>query len=432
MLLPNYSCLLNGAVGTQAAIVSALPVMAGGWIFGCRGGLVAGLLVVAMNTLLLNATGASWAALTEAGHLGSNLVLVVAGTGVGRLREIRDLMARQRLDLEQEIFVRRDAALELERHKSSFNSVVENNSTGILIVDESGVVRFANPAAASLLRRNAQDLVGKTLGIPLVLGEIMEIEVVRKNQELGFAEVRMDETEWQGEGAYLLSLGDITERKRVEESLRELDRMKSDFIDTISHELRTPLHSIKGFNKLILDGMVTDPKIMREFLTTIDQETDRLGKLIDNLLDVSRLNSGRINLESRQLSIEGVIKGGVASLYSLANEQSLTIKEEIPASLPLVLADEERLRQVIVNLLSNAIKFSPSGGRITVRAVQANSMVRVEVIDQGVGIPQEALPHIFERFYRVDSSLTRTTVGTGLGLYISKQVIEAHGGRIWG
>ena len=210
----------------------------------------------------------------------------------------------------------------MEKHKSSFVSVVANNSTGILIVDHSGVVRFANPVAASLLCRKSKELVGKPLGIALSSEQVVEIEIVRRNQEQGVAELRTDETEWHGENAYLLSLGDVTERKRVEDYLRELDRMKSEFIDAISHELRTPLHSIKGFNKLILDGSVTDPDVQKEFLTTIDKETDRLSKLIDNLLDVSRLNSRRINLGKHQHSMESIVTSAIASLYSLAKEKA--------------------------------------------------------------------------------------------------------------
>ena len=301
----------------------------------------------------------------------------------------------------------------------------------MLIVDQDGLVRFANPAASSLLRRNHQELIGQTLGIPLFAGDVIEIEITRKNEEPGLAEMRLDVTQWEGQTAYLLSLGDITDRKQVEESLRELDRMKSEFIGTISHELRTPLHSIKGFNKLILDGSVTDPEVQKEFQSTIDRETDRLGQLIDDLLDVSRLNSSRFDLQKQHLSIEEVIGSATRSFYAAASEGNIGIKEDIEPGLPNVEADEARIRQVLVNLLSNAVKFSPSGTEITVRASLRDDAILIEVQDQGVGIPEESKPHIFERFYRVDSSLTRNTVGTGLGLYISKQLIEAHDGRIW-
>ena len=245
------------------------------------------------------------------------------------------------------------------------------------------------------------------------------------------AEMRLDVTQWEGQTAYLLSLGDITDRKQVEESLRELDRMKSEFIDTISHELRTPLHSIKGFNKLILDGLVTDPEVQREFQNTIDRETDRLGKLIDDLLDVSRLNSGRFDLQKQPTSIEEVIGSAIQSLYATASERNIAFKAEVQAGLPHIEADEARIRQVVVNLLSNAVKFSPSGAEVTVGASLRDDAILVQIQDQGVGIPEEAKTRIFERFYRVDSSLTRNTVGTGLGLYISKQLVEAHDGSIW-
>lgn len=423
--------ILRQLMGPEATIISALPVVLSGWVLGTKGGFVGALLIVSVNTVLLNFTGAGRDFMWGNGYLEGSVVLIVVGTAVGRLREIRDLIISNRVSLEGEIAEAREVAIELNIHKASFNSVVEKNSTGILIVDQGGMVRFANPAAGSLLSRDLEELIGQPLGIPLFPGDVVEIEITRKNEEPGMAEMRLDETQWEGKTAYLLSLGDITDRKQVEEALRELDRMKSEFIDTISHELRTPLHSIKGFNKLILDGSVTDPETQREFQHTIDRETDRLGKLIDDLLDVSRLNSGRIDLQKQSLSIEELIGSAVKSHYAVASERNIGIKEEIQPGLPNVEADAARIRQVVVNLLSNAVKFSNSGTEVTVRASLKDDAILIQVQDQGVGIPDDAQPRIFERFYRVDSSLTRNTVGTGLGLYISKQLVEAHDGRIW-
>ena len=423
--------ILRQLLGPEATIFAALPVVLCGWMMGMKGGFLGGLVVVTFNTVLLNFTGSGRDFMLGGGYLEGSIVLLVVGTAVGRLREIRDLMISSRESLQGEIAEAREIAIQLDIHKASFNSVVEKNSTGILIVAQDGVVRFANPAASSLLHREPEELIGQPLGIPLFAGDVVEIEIIRKNQEPGLAEIRLDETEWEGQTAYLLSLGDITDRKQVEESLRELDRMKSEFIDTISHELRTPLHSIKGFNKLILDGLVTDPEVQREFQNTIDRETDRLGKLIDDLLDVSRLNSGRFDLQKQPTSIEEVIGSAIQSLYATASERNIAFKAEVQAGLPHIEVDEARIRQVVVNLLSNAVKFSPSGAEVTVGASLRDDAILVQIQDQGVGIPEEAKTRIFERFYRVDSSLTRNTVGTGLGLYISKQLVEAHDGSIW-
>ena len=418
-------------VGPEAAIISALPVVLLGWGLGMKGGFLGGLTIVTVNTVLLNFTGAGREFLWDSAYMEGSVVLLVVGAAVGRLKEVRDLMISNRMSLEEEVAEARDIAIELNIHKASFNSLVEKNSTGILIVDQDGMVRFANHAASSQLRRDPHSLIGQPLGIPLFAGDVIEIEITRKNEEPGMAEMRMDETQWEGQTAYLLPLGDITDRKQVEECLREIDRMKSEFIDTISHELRTPLHSIKGFNRLILDGLVSEPEVQREFQNTIDQETDRLSQLIDDLLDVSRLNSGHFDIQKTPISIEGVIHSAIQSLYASAEKGNIGIKVDMQADFPWVEADEARINQVLVNLLSNAVKFSPPSTEITVGAYIGIDEIRIQVTDQGVGISEEAKPHIFERFYRADSSLTRSTVGTGLGLYISKQLIEAHDGRIW-
>lgn len=222
---------------------------------------------------------------------------------------------------------------------------------------------------------------------------------------------------------------DITERKKAEEAIRELDRMKSEFISDISHELRTPLHSIKGFGKLILDGKVPDPNIQREFLTIIENQSNRLDKLVSNLLDASRLESGRFSIHKQRISIAGTIHETVETLRGVANGKGITIKEDIPATLPEIDVDKERLEQVMFNLLGNAVKFSNDGSEVTVRAEVKEHDLLVQVTDHGIGIPKEAMPRLFQRFYRVEAS--SSVGGSGLGLYISRQIIEAHGGRIW-
>ena len=222
---------------------------------------------------------------------------------------------------------------------------------------------------------------------------------------------------------------DITERKQAEKAIINLDRVKSEFLSNISHELRTPLQPIRGLTKLILDGKVPDPETQREFLTTIESESQHLSVLVDNLLDMSRLESSRFTIQKRRLPIRDIILGTVETFRSLANMKNIIIIEDIPAKLPEIEADGERLRQVITNLLSNATKFSEPGSNITVKAVAETAGLLVQVVDNGIGIPKKAMPHLFERFYRVGD--TAWIGGTGSGLYISRQIIEAHGGRIW-
>lgn len=221
------------------------------------------------------------------------------------------------------------------------------------------------------------------------------------------------------------------ERKRVETELRELDRMKAEFVATVSHELRTPLHSIKGFTKLLVADRVPDAETQKEFLTLIDQQSTRLGTLIDDLLDVSRLESGQLSMDAHRLVVQDVIAGAVRELRALAEESGVSLEMEMPPVLPEVEADGDRLRQVMVNLLGNAIKFSDAGSHVTACVTREKGFVTVSVADEGIGMPAEAVPRLFDRFYRVASPKTRATGGTGLGLYITKQIVEAHGGTIW-
>jgi PAS domain S-box-containing protein len=221
---------------------------------------------------------------------------------------------------------------------------------------------------------------------------------------------------------------DITERKQAEEKLRKIEQMKSEFLSNVSHELRTPLQSISGFTKLILTGKVPDASTQQEFLQIIERESLHLNNLINDLLDMSRLESGRFQINKRLLPIRDTIVDAVKSFYSLAREKNIALSEDIPEELPEIEADGERLRQVVINLLSNAIKFSNPGGKVNIKVEHGNKELLIRVTDQGIGIPEEAMPRLFERFYQSEDKLAKG--GTGLGLYISKQVVEAHGGHI--
>ncbi len=222
---------------------------------------------------------------------------------------------------------------------------------------------------------------------------------------------------------------DITERKKAEELLRKIDEMKSEFLSNVSHELRTPLQSISGFTKLIMNGKVPDPAIQQEFLQIIDRETMHLGYLINTLLDMSRLEAGQFQIYKKLTSVHNIFTDSIKMFHSLAREKDITLNESIPAKLPKMEVDSERMRQVIINLLSNAIKFSDPGSSINVKAAVQDSNLLFQVTDHGTGIHEEAMAHLFERFYRSEGETARG--GMGLGLYISKQIIDAHGGQIW-
>jgi two-component system phosphate regulon sensor histidine kinase PhoR len=224
------------------------------------------------------------------------------------------------------------------------------------------------------------------------------------------------------EGAILV-FHDITE-------LRRLENIRKDFVANVSHELRTPLSSIKGYAETLKDGSVGGPEV-KDFLDIIYRESDRLAKLIDDLLDLSRIESGKMAMAFVPMDLGSVAKRVCAILEKQSASKSISVGLEVPADLPRVLADEGRLSQVIMNLLDNAVKYTPEGGKIRLSAAIEGKFVRVDISDTGVGIPEEDILRIFERFYRVDKARSRELGGTGLGLSIVKHIVQAHGGRVW-
>jgi len=210
-------------------------------------------------------------------------------------------------------------------------------------------------------------------------------------------------------------LRDVTE-------LRQSERLRRELTANVSHELRTPLTSIKGFTETLLDGAVRDEETCRRFLTIINSEADRLVKLVDDLLDLSQLESKRATLDLRPVDVAALVAYTVDKLRPLAQYSGLRLDQ--------VTADRDRLEQVLTNLIDNALKYTPAGGRVDVRVVPSNGEVEISVSDTGKGIGPDDLPHVFERFYRADRSRTRGSGGTGLGLAIARHIVEAHGGHI--
>ncbi len=213
---------------------------------------------------------------------------------------------------------------------------------------------------------------------------------------------------------------------------REINQMKNEFVSTVSHELRTPLTSIKGYVDLILDGEAGDiNEIQREFLQIVKQNGDRLVDLINDLLDISRIESGRIHLKIQPIDIGDAIAGAMDTFKAVLEQTDMSVSVKVPKGLRHAAGDRDRVGQVLINLISNAIKYSPGGGSIVASARQRDNQVLVSVKDTGIGISKEDQAHLFSKFYRVDSSLTRDIGGTGLGLSICKTIIELLGGQIW-
>jgi two-component system phosphate regulon sensor histidine kinase PhoR len=231
-------------------------------------------------------------------------------------------------------------------------------------------------------------------------------------------------TPLQGEetSGYLVILQDLTH-------VRRLETVRRDFISNISHELRTPLAGLKALVETLRDGALQDPPAARRFLSRMDAEVDALTQMVQELLTLSRIESGKAPLRLSPTSVDEIVLPPIERLRPQAEREELLINSFLPTGLPQVLADVERARQVVSNLVHNAIKFTPGGGVITVAAQLDGKQVVISVEDSGVGIPLKDLPRIFERFYKADRA--RSGGGTGLGLAIARHIVQGHGGRIW-
>jgi len=226
------------------------------------------------------------------------------------------------------------------------------------------------------------------------------------------------------EPGVVIILHDITE-------LRRLEQVRTEFVANVSHELRTPLTAIQGYLETLLDGALEEPQHARKFLEIVFRHTERLGRLTDDLTDLSNIELGRISLRIEPTDLSEVTESALAIIQPRAGSGRVTVEASLPADVPEVLADRDRLAQILINLVDNAVKYTPAGGHVWVEAQRLPSgMVEVAVRDTGVGVPKADLPRLTERFYRVDKARSRELGGTGLGLAIVKHLVLAHGGEL--
>ncbi len=338
----------------------------------------------------------------------------------------------------------------LRVEKARVETIIENSPNGVLILDPDLRVLVINRALSQLVGLAPTEARGKTCAEVLRLQNTIGDHLCLSDRPLP-----APTSVWYGEGdivrsgrkritvgvAYsplfdrngnlvnvIVTLTDITR-------FREAEELKSTFISVISHELKTPVSLIKGYaSTLAREDAPLDAAIVRESGRIIEEETDRLNELINNLLDASRIQAGALKLEMGDVNLIRVAHTSIDRFRTQTEQHEFVL--DFPPNLPLVRAEERRLRQVYDNLIDNAIKYSPHGGVIRVGAwrehdAQGNGRVVSYVADQGVGIPPEEQPNVFERFYRVDSSLRRSTQGVGLGLFLVKAIVEAHGGEVW-
>jgi len=323
---------------------------------------------------------------------------------------------------------------EVETERNKLAAVLDQMADGVIIVDSRGRVMLINPAAEEIFTVSEQDAYNRSVVqvlrqhqiidlwrecVASGISQVVYVELITKRLFLqGFA----TPLENALAGSILLVFQDVTQ-------LRLLETVRRDFISNISHELRTPLASLKALSETLLDSALDDPQAARRFLTRMETEVDALSLMVQELVELSRIESGKVPLHLVAIHPGDLLQPPVERLRLQAERAGLQLEVDCPADLPFVLADPPRMEQVIVNLLHNAIKFTPPGGKVTLTARQEGDTINFSVEDNGEGISLEDLPRIFERFYKADRA--RSGGGTGLGLAIARHLVEAHAGRIW-
>lgn len=317
----------------------------------------------------------------------------------------------------------------LNSETNRLSTVLEQLTDGVLIADSYGQVQFANPAACKLfdtknpLNHSVAEIVRNHQLIEAwrrcqqtreTQSESVELPMKRQFLQL----IVIPDTH---EGGSLLLVQDLTR-------VRRLETVRRDFISNVSHELRTPLASLKALTETLQNGALSDPVAGPRFLGRITTEVDALTQMAQELLDLSRIESGQVELIRAPISPKKLLSSAADRMKMQAERAGLKLTVKCDDDLPMIHVDKSRLEQVLVNLIHNSVKFTKPGGEISLEAEAGIGGVRCAVRDTGSGIPAESLSRIFERFYRVDKS--RTGSGTGLGLSISKHIVEAHGGKI--
>jgi signal transduction histidine kinase/ActR/RegA family two-component response regulator len=381
-----------------------------------------------------------------------------AAVSVQNARLIRRLeMQSQRL--EEEVHLRTH---DLETERNRLNVVLQNMVDGLLVTDSLGRVLFTNPAFDEMVRRPARTTLGRQLDTALAFPALSGLidETLEKQLRINTVDLSLRDLVLRASASALRDgLTVVTVLRDITHEV-EVDRMKTEFISTVSHELRTPLTSILGFTKLIrrsfdraIAPALPEEKRVQQAVERLDQNLDiivnegeRLTRLINDVLDIAKMEAGRIEWQDELIHIDSLVQKAVQSMSALAEEKGLTLNNQVQEDLPAVLADPDRVSQVLTNLFSNAIKFTehgqivvaarvllPGSGVLSQKAPGLSApAVMVSVTDSGIGIPMEDMPRLFMRFQQVGgSSLTNKPKGTGLGLAICREIVIHYGGSIW-
>ena len=324
---------------------------------------------------------------------------------------------------------------DISSERDKISVILKNLADGVMAFDLNKEALHINPAAEKMLGINARkkhtfDSIFEKYSIPVTFEQILsddeEIEkscVLQIGENVIAAHFAPYKTEYKKSDGVVVALQDITKQQRLDDSRRA-------FVADVSHELRTPLTNIKSYSETLLDADIDDEATRTSFLKVIDSEADRMTRLVKDLLTLSQLDHSKQHLKLESFSLGALAENIVNTMSMDAKKRRQILTYVKGGGTDFVFADKDRISQVVVNIVSNALKYTPEGGNITVVSGQQEQSVYVKISDAGMGIPEKDLPHIFDRFYRVDKARSRKMGGTGLGLAIAKEIIEAHEGTI--
>ena len=330
----------------------------------------------------------------------------------------------------------KDTIQEMDLEKSKLDTIFNYMADGVIAIDINGHIIHANPIAIDILdleetineefthkkvfaidKLNLKNIDYEDL-YSLEGDEIVEIKNIV--YRIKYAPFR---NERNNIGGIIIVFQDITEQHK-------LDNMRREFVANVSHELKTPITTIKSYTETLIDYKDIDEELSKKFLSVIDNECDRMARIVRDLLQLSNLDYNKTKWKMVEYSLEKLIKDACLKLDFSFKEKNQKLKLNIEENMPNIVVDKDGIEQVILNIISNAIKYTPNNGKIHISAKQFDNSIIVTVKDNGIGIPEEDKHRIFERFYRVDKGRSRALGGTGLGLSIAKQIVEAHGGDI--
>lgn len=324
---------------------------------------------------------------------------------------------------------------EVNNEKSKMETILTYMTDGVIAVSSDGTILHANPAAFKLFKVAERDVEGKSfndianmLNLPFTVENLFQDEKERNDLvNAGDSTIRYSVVPFRNEGSEtagaIMVLQDVTEQEN-------LDRMRKEFVANVSHELRTPLTTIKSYTETLLDGALEDEDMTLKFLKVIDSESDRMARLVKDLLMLSRLDYDKTQLNMKALDVAKILSDCVYKMDISAKQKDQSIALEINDGVSQIIGDKDRIEQVIINIISNSIKYTQQKGKINVSMWKEEEYIYIKVKDNGIGIPKKDMARLFERFYRVDKARSRVLGGTGLGLSIAKQIIEAHNGKI--